>query len=120
MKTKFTRLAALSLVVAALVVSAACSTKDVVVGGLLSLQTAAITANQQIDPTTNQPLLSDADTMKVVRYTTQTMVTIQAERSGWKVAVQTGWQAFDSDLSSGVKTRFAAPLAIIGGAVGSL
>jgi hypothetical protein len=106
------------LLVLSLILSA-CNAKQGVIDGIIGLQSAAIIANQTPGPN-GQPVLSDADAVKVVRYTTQTLTVIQAEQSGWQSAVQTGWAAFLSDIPASVKTRLAAQIAVISGAVGAL
>ena len=110
------RLAVLPL----LLLTVACNERQVVVDSLLAVSSAAIAANQTIDPVTNQPLLSTADTGKVLTYANQALLTVQSAQSGWQATVKTGWAAFEADLSTSVKTRLKVQLAVLDAAIGAL
>ena len=115
-----TRCVGLLAVLFAVTLTASCNDKDVAVTAILTLQTAAITANQTINPTTQQPLLSTADAIAVVSYTGQALATIEATSSGWQTAVQTGWAAAQTHFSAAVKAQFATQIAVLSAAIAAL
>ena len=97
----------------------ACNAKDAVGTGLIALQGAAIAANSQIG-SNGQPALSDADTRKVVTYTTQALTVLSQTPNGWQATVKTSWTAFTTDLPAATSAKFSKEIAVISAAVAAL
>lgn len=102
---------------ALLIATSAC--KPSLTDAIIGLQTAAILANSTTG-SNGQPLLSDTEAVRVVKFTTQALTIIKANQSGWQQAVKTGWSALLSDVPANTKTRLAAAIAVADAAIGAL
>lgn len=109
----------LVLIVALALVSVACNAREAAIDAFLAVSTAAITANQTTG-SDGQPLLSTADTGKVLTYANQALAVLETQPKGWQATVKVGWAAAEADLSTKVKTQLKAALAVIDAAVAAL
>jgi hypothetical protein len=107
------KLAALALLLTLVLPLTACNAKDAVLTGLYTLQ-GAVTADGQAGG------ISQADETKILTYTTQLEIVIQASQSGWQAAVKAAWAKALLDIPAADQVKYVVAIAAITAGVAAL